>query len=103
MWSMHCYPFLKPACSWRSSLYTAVVMRWRMMRQVTLLMMDSSVMPLLLLHSVRFPLLGNLIIVPLFKRQVSPHCPRCPGGCVEETVAFPVLLLSLLVFIVLSP
>ena len=27
MWPMHDFPFLKPACSWRSSLSTAVVMR----------------------------------------------------------------------------
>ena len=27
MWSLHDFPFLKPACSWRSGLSTAVVMR----------------------------------------------------------------------------
>ena len=51
MWSMHDFPFLKPACSWRCSLSTAVVMRMRMMRLKTLLVMDSRVMPLKLLHS----------------------------------------------------
>ena len=48
MWSMHDAPFLKPACSYRSNLSTAVVMHWRMMRRKTLLVMDSSVMPLLI-------------------------------------------------------
>ena len=61
------FPFLKPACSRRSSLSTAVLMRWRIMRQKTLLLMGSSVMPLLLLHSDRFHFFGSLIIVPLFK------------------------------------
>ena len=51
MWSMHDFPFLKPACSWRSSLATAVVMHWRMMQPKSLLVMDSSVMPLQLIHS----------------------------------------------------
>ena len=61
MWSMHDFPFLKPACSWRSSLSTAVVMRWRMMQQKTLLAMNSSVMPLQLI----VPLfLGYHFIVP---------------------------------------
>ena len=40
-----CFPFLKPACSWSCSLSTAVVI-W----QKTLLVMDSSVMPLHLLR-----------------------------------------------------
>ena len=31
MWSIHDFPFLKPACSWCSSLSTAVLKRWRMM------------------------------------------------------------------------
>ena len=57
MWSMDDYRFLKPACSWRSSLSTAVVMRWRMMQQKILMLMDSSVMTLQLLHSDRFPFL----------------------------------------------
>ena len=63
---MHDFPFLKPACSWRSSLSTAYVMHWRMMRQKILQMMDSSVMPLKLLHSDRFPFFGSLMFVPLF-------------------------------------
>ena len=46
MWSVHNFHFLKLACSWSSSLSTAVVMCWRMMRQKTLLVMDSSMMPL---------------------------------------------------------
>ena len=66
MWPMYDLSFLKPACSWRSSMSTAVVMSWRMMRQKTLLAMDSSVMPLQLLHSDRFPFLGSLVITPLF-------------------------------------
>ena len=66
MWSMHDFPFLKTACSWRGSLPTAVVMRWTLMRQKTLLVMDSSVMLLKLLHSDKFPFLGSLVIVPLF-------------------------------------
>ena len=66
MWSMHGFPFLKPACSWCSCLSTAVVMCWRMMRQKTLMVMDSSVMPLQLLHSNRFPFFGSLLIVHLF-------------------------------------
>ena len=64
MWSMHVFSFLKPACSWHSRLSTAVVMRWRMMRQKTLLVMVSSVMPLQLLYSDRFPIIGSLMIVP---------------------------------------
>ena len=67
MWSMHDFPFLKPACSWRGSLLTAVVMRWTMMRQKTLLVMDSSVMLLKLLHSDIFPFFGSLVIVPLLR------------------------------------
>ena len=67
MWSMHDFRFQKPVCSWRSSLSTAVVMRWRMMRQQTLLVMDSSVMPLQLLYSDRFPFFGSLMIVPIFQ------------------------------------
>ena len=39
MWPMHDFSFLKPACSWRSSLSTAVVMR-----QKTLLVKDCTVM-----------------------------------------------------------
>ena len=46
MWSVHDFHFLKPDCSWCTSLSIAVVMHWRMMRQKTLLLMDSSVMPL---------------------------------------------------------
>ena len=46
MWSLHNFHFLKPSCSRRGSLSTAVVMRRRMMRQKTLLVMGSSVMPL---------------------------------------------------------
>ena len=46
MWSLHDFSFLKPDCSWHSILSTAVVMRWIVMRQKTLLVMDSSVMPL---------------------------------------------------------
>ena len=65
MWLMHYSPFLKPACYWCSSLSTAVVLRCRMMWQKTLLVMDSSVMPLQLLHSDRFPFFGSLVIVPL--------------------------------------
>ena len=30
MWSMLYFPFLKPACSWHSSLSTAVMLFWRM-------------------------------------------------------------------------
>ena len=50
-WSMHDVPSLKPACSRSSSFFTAVMMRWGMMRQKTLQVMDSSVMPLQLLHT----------------------------------------------------
>ena len=64
MWSMHDFPILTPACSWRRSLSTAVVMRWRLMRQNTMLVMNSSVMPLQLLHSDRFPSFWSLMIVP---------------------------------------
>ena len=60
-----------PSCSllvfWRSSLFTAVVMLWRMMRQKTLLVMDSCMMPLQLLQSDRFHFFGSLMIVPLFQ------------------------------------
>ena len=67
MWSMHDFPFLKPACSWHSSLSTPVVMRWRMMRQKTLLVMNSSVMPLQLLQSEEFHIIGCFMIAPLFQ------------------------------------
>ena len=50
MWSMHDFSFLRPAYSWPSSLSTAVPMHWGMIRQKTLLVMDSSVMSLQLLH-----------------------------------------------------
>ena len=66
MFAMHDFPFLKPACSWRSSLSTADLMHWRMMRQKVLLVMESSVMPLQLLYSDRFPFYGSLMIEPLF-------------------------------------
>ena len=46
MWSMHDFPFQKPACSWCSSLSTAVVMHWIMIQQKTFLVMDSSRRPI---------------------------------------------------------
>ena len=58
MWLMHDPPLLKPACSRCSSLPTVVVMHWRMMRHYTVLATDSSVIPLQLLHSDRFPFMG---------------------------------------------
>ena len=67
MWSMHDFSFMKPACSWRSNFSTAVVMRWRMMQQKTLLVMVSSMMPLQLLHSGRFPFFKSLMIVTLLQ------------------------------------
>ena len=94
MWPMLDFAFMKPACSWRSSLSTADVMRRRMMRQKTLLVMDSSVMPLQLLHWDRFNFLEVWWLYPSSKRPISLHCPRRPEGCVEEAVAFSVLLLS---------
>ena len=42
MWLMHDSPFLKPACSWCSSLSTAVVMRWRMMRPLGLTYLTNT-------------------------------------------------------------
>ena len=92
MWLMHDISFLRPACYWRSSLSTAVVMCWTMMRQKTLLVMDSSVIALQLLLSDRFPFLGSLKIMLLFLASVSLHCRRRPCGSVEEAVAFPVML-----------
>ena len=65
MWSNHDLTLLKPACSWCSSVSTAAVMRWRMMRQNTLLVMESSVMPVQLLHLDKFLFFGSLMIVPL--------------------------------------
>ena len=59
MWSMHDFHFLESACSTCSSLFTAVVIRFRMMRQKTSLVMDSSVMPPQLSYSERFPLYGS--------------------------------------------
>ena len=76
MWLMHDFPFLKPASYWWSSLSTAVVMCWRMMRQKTLLVMDSSAMPLQLLHSDRFHLLGSMMIVPLFQASDITSLPQ---------------------------
>ena len=51
MWSMHDFSILKPACSLCCSLPTAVVMRWRMVRQKIMLLMDCVAMPLQLFHS----------------------------------------------------
>ena len=42
MWSINDSAFLKPAFSWRSSLFTAIVLRLRMMQQKNLLLMDSN-------------------------------------------------------------
>ena len=70
MWSMHNFPYLKPACCWCSSFSTAAGMRWRTMRQKILQVMDSSVMPLQLLHSDRLPFFGSLMTVPSSKRLV---------------------------------
>ena len=67
MWSMHGFAFLKPACYWLSSLSTAVVMCWRMMHQKSLLVIDSGVMSLQLLHLDGFPFFVSLMIVPLFQ------------------------------------
>ena len=64
------------------------------MRQKTLLVMDSSVMSLQLLHSDIFPLFWRLMIVPILQALISFNCPRRPGVCVEEAVAFPVLMFS---------
>ena len=76
MWSMHDFPFLKPDRSWRSSFSTAVVMRWRMMRQKNLLVIDSSVMPLQLLHSDRFPLFASVMIVTLLQAPGMTSLPQ---------------------------
>ena len=69
MWSMYDFPFPKLASFWRSSLSTAAVMRLRMTRQKTLLVMDSSVMPLELSQSDRFHFSGRLINVPLLQES----------------------------------
>ena len=67
MWSMYDFPFLKTTCSWRSSLSTAVVIRWKIMRQKTLLLVGSCVMPLHLVHLDKFPFLGSWMTVPLLQ------------------------------------
>ena len=90
MWSLHDFTFLKHACSWRSSLTSAVVIRWRMPRRKTMLVMDRSVMPLQLLRSDKFRLFGCLMILPASKSRLSPYCSLRPVGCVEEAVAYPV-------------
>ena len=66
MWSMHDFSFLRPAYSWPSSLSTAVPMHWGMIRQKTLLVMDSSVMSLQLLHLDKYNLFGSLMLVSIF-------------------------------------
>ena len=67
MWSMHDFTFLKHALSWRSSLASAVVIRWRMPRRKTMLVMDRSVMLLQLLRLDRFRLFRSLMILPRFQ------------------------------------
>ena len=66
MRSMHDFPFQKRAFSWRSSLTTVVVMRWRIMRQKALLLIEGSVIPLKLSQSDIFHLFGSLMIVAHF-------------------------------------
>ena len=86
MWPMHDFPFLISACSCRSSLFTAVVMRWRMMGQKSLLMIDSIAMPLQLLHSDRLPFFVNFMIVPLFQASDITSLSQTFWGHVEDDV-----------------
>ena len=76
--SMHDFPFLKPVVDHCCSRLSTVVVMHRRRWQKTLLVMDSSVMPLQLLHSDRFPVLGSLMIVPLFQASGITSLSKMP-------------------------
>ena len=64
MLSLHPFPFLNPACSFRNMLSIAVFILFIMILQNILLGIDSKVMPLQLLQLVRSPFFGIFTIVP---------------------------------------
>ena len=59
-------PFLDPACSLRSIGSRAVAILFRITLLNTLLVMDSSVIPLQFLQGLRFPFFDSLTICPVF-------------------------------------
>ena len=60
-------PFLNPACSMHRIGSRAVDILFRITLLTTLLVMDSSVIPLQVLHRLRFPFFGSLTISPVFQ------------------------------------
>ena len=110
-------PFLNPACSLRIIWSRAVDILFRITLLNTLLVMDSSVIPLQLLQRLRFPFFGSLTISPVFQStgisyssnislkisvrvsvmtsppafSISAHTPSPPG-------AFPDFMLSIAAF-----
>ena len=67
MWSMHDFPLLKPACSWRRIVSVAADILFRIMRLKILHVIDNKVMPRQLLQFPKSPFFGSLIIVPVFQ------------------------------------
>ena len=67
-------PFLNPACSLRSIGSRAVDILFRITLLNTLLVMDSSVIPLQFLQRLRFPFFGSLTINPVFQSTDISSC-----------------------------
>ena len=61
------FPFLKPACSWRTMFSVAAEICLRMILLKTLLVRGSNVIPCQLLQSPRSPFFGSLTIVPVLQ------------------------------------
>ena len=60
-------PFLNPACSLRSIGSRVVYILFRITLMNTLLVMDSSVIPLQFLQRLRFPFFGSITISTVFQ------------------------------------
>ena len=67
IWSTQDLPFRKPACSLRISGSMAAEMLSRITLPKTLLVTDSRVIPLQLLHILKSPFFDNLTISPVFQ------------------------------------
>ena len=109
-------PFLNPACSLRSIVSRAVDILFRITLLKTLLVMDSSVIPLQFLHRLRFPFFGSLTISPVFQStgisssdislkisvrvyvMTSPPAFRISALMPSAPGAFPDSMLSIAVF-----
>ena len=112
IWSVQLRPARKPACSSVSFSSSAVLMRYRITLQNTLLSMFSNMMPRQFLQQLRSPFLGSLISRPFlhssgvfcslqillqrFRRtssDVSPPALIATGGILSPPAAFPWLSL----------